>query len=100
MGVLAFWGIRVPLPMEGGRWAPGEGREECAGPPDVYFPTSQEGGTRSPTCLSARPEAVSRNAGVRALLLEVERGKDNAQRLYEKSGFVEHSRYLLMQLLA
>ncbi|HVG11171.1 MAG TPA: GNAT family N-acetyltransferase [Thermoanaerobaculia bacterium] len=45
-------------------------------------------------------EAICRTAGVRALLLEVERGKDNARRLYEKSGFVEHSRYLLMKPLA
>jgi len=45
-------------------------------------------------------EAVCRTAGVRALHLEVERGKDHALRLYEKSGFVEHSRYLLTKLLA
>ena len=45
-------------------------------------------------------EAVCRNAGVRVLLLEVERGKDNARRLYEKSGFVEHSRYPLMKPVA
>jgi GNAT superfamily N-acetyltransferase len=45
-------------------------------------------------------EAVCRNAGVRALHLEVERGKDGARRLYEKTGFVEHSRYLLTKRLA
>lgn len=45
-------------------------------------------------------QAVCRNAGVRALHLEVERGKDGARRLYENSGFVEHSRYLLTKLLA
>lgn len=44
--------------------------------------------------------AVCRNAGARALHLEVERGKDGARRLYENSGFVEHSRYLLTKLLA
>lgn len=45
-------------------------------------------------------QAVCRNAGARALHLEVERGKDGARRLYENSGFVEHSRYLLTKLLA
>jgi len=45
-------------------------------------------------------EAVCRTAGVRALHLEVERGKDHARRLYEKFGFVEHSRYLLTKLLS
>jgi GNAT superfamily N-acetyltransferase len=45
-------------------------------------------------------EAVCRTAGVRALHLEVERGKDHARRLYEKSGFVEHSRYLLTKPIA
>ena len=45
-------------------------------------------------------EAVCRTAGVRALHLEVERGKDDALRLFENSGFVEHSRYLLTKLLA
>ena len=44
-------------------------------------------------------EAVCRTAGVRALRLEVEHGKDHARRLYEKSGFVEHSRQLLTKLL-
>lgn len=45
-------------------------------------------------------EAVCRTAGVRALHLEVERGKDHARRLYERSGFVEHSRYLLTKPIA
>lgn len=45
-------------------------------------------------------EAICRTAGVRALHLEVERGKDHARRLYEKSGYVEHSRYLLTKPIA
>jgi len=62
---------------------------------DELVVTSSHQGQGLGTKALAVAEAVCRNAGVRALHLEVERGKDNARRLYERHGFVEHSRYLL-----
>jgi len=66
---------------------------------DELVVTASHQGQGLGTKALAVAEAVCRNAGVRALRLEVERGKDHAKRLYERSGFVEHSRYLLTKLL-
>jgi ribosomal protein S18 acetylase RimI-like enzyme len=44
-------------------------------------------------------EQVCREAGVRALHLEVERTNLGAKSLYEKRGFYEHSRHLMTKLL-
>jgi GNAT superfamily N-acetyltransferase len=47
----------------------------------------------------ALAEAACRAEGIRALHLEVEFAKDRARLLYEKAGYVSHSRYLLTKRL-
>jgi ribosomal protein S18 acetylase RimI-like enzyme len=49
--------------------------------------------------LLRRAEAECRGAGVRAVHLEVERGKDAALGLYRRLGFEDHDRFLLTRRL-
>ena len=52
------------------------------------------------TMALALAEAECRAEGIRALHLEVEFAKERARLLYEKSGYVSHSRHLLTKRLA
>lgn len=45
-------------------------------------------------------EGVCREDGIRALHLEVEHAKPDTYRLYEGTGFEDHSRHLMTKLLA
>lgn len=54
-------------------------------------------GIGSKTLLFA--EEICRSHGIQALHLEVERENINAQIVYQKAGFVDHSRYLLTKRL-
>jgi ribosomal protein S18 acetylase RimI-like enzyme len=45
-------------------------------------------------------EEMCREDGIRALHLEVEHGKPDTYRLYEDTGFEDHSRHLMTKLLA
>ena len=65
---------------------------------EIYVVPSHRGrglGTRA----IAAAEATCREAGVRALHLEVERSKERTQGLYRRLGFAAHDRFLMTKWL-
>ena len=65
---------------------------------DVYVTPEYRGQGLGQSAL-ALVDAACRDAGVRALHLEVERHKVGAQALYRRFGFVDHDRYLMTKQL-
>jgi ribosomal protein S18 acetylase RimI-like enzyme len=65
---------------------------------DIYVVPQYRGQWLGQSAL-ALVDAACREAGVRALHLEVERHKVGAQALYRRFGFVDHDRYLMTKRL-